>query len=146
MGGGAFPVEVRALQALDHGDTVAAHRLLAAKDTVADAEWKMRPFWHGYRDYVRALALYRLGDYARSVALLESFQTANLDTESFDVRWGLMGRARLLRAEALEKLGRAADARHEYEAVLGEYDSADRSLAPYVDQARLGLARVAGTG
>jgi len=146
MGGGSFPLEVQALQALNHGDTVAARRLLAAKDTLSEGEWKMRPFWQGYRDFVRALAYYHLGDYTRSVALLEPFQTSNLNTEYFDVRWGLMGRARLLRAKALEKLGRPADARHEYEAVLGEYDAADRSLAPYLDQARLGLARVAGTG
>ena len=146
MGGGSFPNEVLALQALNHGDTTEARRLLAVKDTTPQTEWKMRPFWNGYRDYVRALAYYQLGEYSRSVSLLESFQTANLETESFDVRWGLMGRARLLRAEALEKLGRPTDARHEYEAVLGEYDAADRSLAPYLDQARLGLARVAGTG
>jgi TolB-like protein len=146
MGGGSFPNEVQALQALSRRDTVGARRLLAAKDTSTGVEWKMRPFWKGYRDYVRALAYYQLGDYTRSVQQLESFQTANLETESFDVRWGLMGRARLLRAESLEKLGRPTDARHEYEAVLGEYDAADRSLAPYLDQARLGLARVAGTG
>lgn len=146
MGGGTFPNEVQALQALSRRDTVGARRLLAAKDTTSDTEWKMRPFWKGYRDYVRALAYYQLGDYTRSVQQLESFQTANLETEYFDVRWGLMGRARLLRAESLEKLGRPTDARHEYEAVLGEYDAADRSLAPYLDQARLGLARVAGTG
>ena len=102
--------------------------------------------WSGYRGYVRALVYFQLGQYDRSLDQLQNYRPELLETESRDVRWGLLGRARLLRGATLEKLGRPQEARQEYQLVLAQYDGADRALQPYLDQARLGLARLSGAG
>jgi serine/threonine-protein kinase len=148
LAGGPLPPEVQALEASGHGDTASARRLLAQPMPEPDEMmWKeKRPMWAGYRGYVRALAYYQIGQFDRTLDLLQSYKPELLETEMMDVRWGLLGRARLLRGAVLEKLGRQAEARQEYLAVLAQYDNADRGLQPYLDQARLGLARLAQTG
>jgi hypothetical protein len=54
----------------------------------------------------------------------------------------MLGRVRLLRGAAYERLGRRAEAREEYQEVLTQWRSADAELQPFVDQARRGLARM----
>ena len=49
----------------------------------------------------------------RIAPVLQSYEPELLETEMMDVRWGLLGRARLLRGAVLEKLGRQAEARQE---------------------------------
>ncbi|MEO8030723.1 MAG: protein kinase [Gemmatimonadota bacterium] len=148
LAGTPLPPEVQALEASAHGDTASARRLLMSTLPEADAmAWKeKRPMWSGYRGYVQALVNYQIGQYDRTLDLLRPYKPELLETESMDVRWGLLGRARLLRGAVLEKLGRPAEARQEYLAVLAQYDNADRGLQPYLDQARLGLARLSGAG
>lgn len=148
LAGGPLPPEVQALEASAHGDTANARRLLASSLPESDERtWKeKRPMWYGYRSYVRALAYYQIGQYDRTLDLLQSYQPELLETENMDVRWGLLGRARLLRGAVFERLGRQAEAKQEYLAVLAQYDNADRGLQPYLDQARLGLARLASSG
>ena len=58
----------------------------------------------------------------------------------------MLGRVRLLRGAAYERLGRRAEARAEYREVLTQWKSADPELQPFVDQARRGLARMGVSG
>jgi tetratricopeptide (TPR) repeat protein len=98
-----------------------------------------------YVNYSRPLAAqayYLLGDYQTALRMLQDFQPATLRTGEFDSRWGMLGRVRLLRASALERLGRRAEAREEYRQVLAQWGGADRTLLPYVKQAEQGLARL----
>ncbi|HKV74160.1 MAG TPA: protein kinase [Gemmatimonadales bacterium] len=148
LAGSPLPPEVQALEATAHGDSAGARRLLATTlPSTDDMVWKeKRPMWSGYRSYVKALVYFQLGQYDRSLDLLQGYRPELLETESMDIRWGLLGRARLLRGATLEKLGRTQEARQEYQSVLAQYDGADRALQPYLDQARLGLARLSGAG
>ncbi len=70
-----------------------------------------------YQVYSRpyaAQAYYLLGDYETTLRVLEGFEPSNLYTGGFDSRWGMLGRVRLLRGAAYERLGRLAEARAEY--------------------------------
>ena len=150
LDGGEPPVEIRALQALAQGDTAEADRLLSLPDTVATtAEYKGRPVWHVLRGPVAAGAWLALGRPERTIALLEDLQPkpeSFAASRQFDARWGLLGQARLLRAAALEKLGRRLEAAAEYRQVLAQWEHGDRVLEPWLREARVGLARVEGKG
>jgi hypothetical protein len=89
-----------------------------------------------------AQAYYLLGDYETTLRVLEGFQPNALRTGGFDSGWGMLGRVRLLRGAALERLGRRAEAREQYRLVLGQWRKADPALQPFVQQAERGLARV----
>ena len=130
--------EVRALLAMSRGDSAAARRALAEPDSTSTAKY-MYPIYN--RPYA-AQAYYLLGDYDATLRVLQDFEPANLHTGGFDSRWGMLGRVRLLRGAAYERLGRRAEARAEYREVLTQWKSADAELQPFVDQARRGLARV----
>jgi hypothetical protein len=54
----------------------------------------------------------------------------------------MLGRVRLLRAAAYEKLGRRPEARQEYREALAQWRSADATLQPFIVQAQRGLARL----
>ncbi len=98
-----------------------------------------------YRVYSRpyaAQAYYLLGDYETTLRVLEGFEPSNLYTGGFDARWGMVGRVRLLRGAAYERLGRLTEARAEYREVMTQWKTADPELQPFLDQARRGLARV----
>jgi serine/threonine protein kinase/tetratricopeptide (TPR) repeat protein len=134
--------EVRALLAVSRGDSTAARRALAEPDSSLAAKY-MYPV---YSKPYAAQAYYLLGEYETTLRVLQDFQPANLYTWGFDSRWGMLGRVRLLRAAAYERLGRRAEARAEYRQVLTQWKSADTELRPFVDQARRGLARMGVTG
>ncbi|HEY8197682.1 MAG TPA: protein kinase [Gemmatimonadales bacterium] len=128
--------EVRALLAVSRGDTVGARRALAEPDSAAK---------YMYRVYSRpyaAQAYYLLGDYETTLRVLEGFEPSNLYTAGFDSRWGMVGRVRLLRGAAYERLGRLAEARVQYRQVMSQWKGANPELQPFLDQARRGLARV----
>ena len=135
--------EVRALLAMSRGDSAAARRALAEPDSSSAAKHTMYPVYN--RPYA-AQAYYLLGDYETTIRVLQDFEPANLHTGGFDSRWGMLGRVRLLRGAAYERLGRRAEAREEYQEVLTQWKSADGELQPFVDQARRGLARVRVSG
>ncbi|MGZ8397742.1 MAG: protein kinase domain-containing protein [Gemmatimonadales bacterium] len=127
--------EVRALLAVSRGDSAAARRALAEPDSTR----------YMYRVYSRpyaAQAYYLLGDYETTLRVLEGFEPSNLYTTGFDSRWGMVGRVRLLRGAAYERLGRLAEARVQYRQVMTQWKRADPELQPFLDQARRGLARV----
>jgi serine/threonine-protein kinase len=137
--------EVRALLALDAGNEAEARKILAEPDTV-----QMKGGWTGEimdrRPYA-AQAYYVLGDFQRTIDILTQYEPENLGKRGFDHRWGMVGRVRLLRAAALEKLGRNADAAAQYRAVLAQWKGADKLLiGEYLKQAEQGLARTTGAG
>jgi serine/threonine protein kinase/tetratricopeptide (TPR) repeat protein len=131
--------EVRALLAVSRGDSAAARRALAEPDSTSKYMYTVysRPY--------AAQAYYLLGDYETTLRVLEGFEPSNLYTGGFDARWGMVGRVRLLRGAAYERLGRLAEARAEYRQVMAQWKSADPELQPFLDQARRGLARVGYT-
>jgi eukaryotic-like serine/threonine-protein kinase len=133
--------EVRALLAVSHGDSAAARRTLAEPDTVGPK--------HMYTVYSRpyaAQAYYLLGDYETTLRVLEDFRPSSLQTSGYDSRWGMLGRVRLLRGAAYERLGRRAEAREEYSQALAQWKRADPALQPFIQQAQRGLARVGHAG
>ena len=140
MSGDPLSREVRALLALSRGDSVAARKALAEPDTLSHGMMK----WSvpGYTRPLAAQAYYLLGDYQTTLRMLQDFQPASLYTGGFDSRWGMLGRVRLLRAAAYEKLGRRPEARQEYREALAQWKSADATLQPFIVQAQRGLARL----
>jgi tetratricopeptide (TPR) repeat protein len=135
--------EVRALLALSRGDSAAARRALAEPDS---SQAMMKTMYMAYRRPLAAQAYYLLGDYHATIRSLEDFRPEVLRIGSFDSRWGMLGRVRLLRAAAFEQLGRRAEARQEYHQVLSQWRAADPAWQPCVRQAEQGLARVGEAG
>jgi serine/threonine-protein kinase len=140
-----LPKAVRALLALDQGDTDSARKILSEKDTVVS-----KGGWSGEisdRRPYEAQAYYILGDYQRTVDILGNFEPEYLGKRGFDSRWSIVGWVRLLRAAAYEKLGRTKDAAEQYRAVLAQWKTADKAaLGQYLLQAEQGLARTTGPG
>jgi tetratricopeptide (TPR) repeat protein len=131
--------EVRALLAVSRGDSAAARQTLAEPDATTYGK-------HMYRvltEPLAAQAYYLLGDYETTIQVLQGYQPSALQTGAFDSGWGMLGRVRLLRGAAYEKLGRRAEAREEYRQVLAQWRQADPALQPFVQQAQRGLARLA---
>jgi eukaryotic-like serine/threonine-protein kinase len=134
--------EVRALLAVSRGDSAAARRTLAEPDSSTYSKYM-------YTVYTRpfaAQAYYLLGDYETTLRMLEGFRPSAFQTGGFDSRWGMLGRVRLLRGAAYERLGRRAEAREEYRQVLAQWKAADPALQPFILQAQRGLARVGHAG
>jgi hypothetical protein len=132
--------EVRALLALSQGDSSGARRMLSETEPPPPPMPK-----HTFGLYNRPLAAqayYLLGDYQTTLNVLRDFEPGALKTGGFDSRWGMLGRVRLLRASAFERLGRRAEARQEYKQVLTQWKSADAVLKPFIKQAEQGLARL----
>ena len=142
MSGEAPPKEVRALLAVSRGDSAAARRALAEPDSTDKGKYMYAVYSRPYA----AQAYYLLGDYHTTLRVLEGFEPSNLHTAGFDSRWGMLGRVRLLRGAAYERLGRRDEAREEYRQVMTQWKSADAELQPFIEQARRGLARVGVAG
>jgi tetratricopeptide (TPR) repeat protein/TolB-like protein len=138
IGGKPLPGPVTALLALDRQDTTAARKALAAPDSGRKLFANLRPLY--------AQAQFLLGDYAGTVETLRLFETDQFLTRGFDSRWAQIGRVRLLRGAAYEKLGRRTEAAEQYQLVLSQWKSADPELEVFLRQAEAGLARVQGRG
>jgi serine/threonine-protein kinase len=140
MTGDQLAPEVQALLALSRGDSSGARRMLAQPDTVP----RGMPKWTAglYTRPLAAQAWFLLGDYQRTLHLLQDFEPQALKTGGFDSRWGMLGRVRLLRAAAYEQLGRRSEALEEYRQVLAQWKTADEVLKPFIRQAEQGLARL----
>jgi hypothetical protein len=134
--------EVRALLAVSRGDTAAARRTLAEPDSTTSDKYMYRVL----TEPLAAQAYYLLGDYQTTVRVLDGYEPSALQTGLFDSRWGMLGRVRLLRGAALERMGRRAEAREQYRQVLAQWRKADPALLPFVQQAERGLARVGHAG
>jgi predicted negative regulator of RcsB-dependent stress response len=138
--------EVRALLALQRADSAGARQALAEPDPVMQAEMKDRDKvrYTVFRRPLAAQAYYLLGDYDRALSLLESYEPDQFSTTMFDMRWGMVGRVRLLRGAVLEKLGREEDAKQQYRLAIEQWEDADPDLRPMVEEAQKGLARLEG--
>jgi serine/threonine protein kinase/tetratricopeptide (TPR) repeat protein len=134
--------EVRALLAVSRGDSAAARRTLAEPDSSGFG----KTMYTVYNRPFAAQAYYLLGDYETTIRVLEDFRPEALQTGAFDSRWGMMGRVRLLRGAAYERLGRRAEAREQYRQALAQWKAADPALQPFIQQAQRGLARVGQAG
>jgi tetratricopeptide (TPR) repeat protein len=145
LGGGGAPPEVLAFAALDRGDSADARRLLESPGEPAEPLAK-RPPWLAYRKLIAADVWHRLGDDARALSQLNEFRVESLSTEGLDVRWFLLGQARLLRGEIYETMNRPAEAKAEYRAALEQWSEADDELAPLVERARGRLGRLERAG
>jgi hypothetical protein len=86
-----------------------------------------------------------LGDYQRTIDLLESFDESQLHRRGFDSRWGLLGRIHLLRGLAYERLGHGGRAATEFKQVVAAWGGAEEPLLAFVQQAQAGLARLKGS-
>ena len=75
--------------------------------------------------------------------MLGEFGPKEFDRTSFDMRWGLLPRARLLRGALYERMGRREEAEREYRLVVSQWRTADAPLRPFVEQAIHGLGRLA---
>ena len=142
LSGEAPSREVRALLAVNRGDSATARAVLAEPDSTAGNKYM-------YTVYTRpfaAQAYYLLGDYETTIRVLEGFEPSAFQTGGFDSRWGMLGRVRLLRGAAYERLGRRAQAREEYRQVLAQWKSATPELQPFIQQAQRGLARTGHAG
>jgi hypothetical protein len=93
-----------------------------------------------------AQAYYLLGEYETAIRVLDGYQPSSLQTGDFDSGWGMLGRVRLLRGAAYERLGRKAEAREQYRLVLAQWKRADPALLPFLQQAERGLAWVGHAG
>jgi serine/threonine-protein kinase len=143
------PAAVRALIAVRAGDSASARELLhqaAHRSDTAETpiEWQYR----GDQRPIMAEAYYQLGEYDQVVQVLAQFAPESFRTRGFDSRWILLPRVRLLRGQALEHLGRVAEAATEFRAVVDQWGraGADVELQPVVREAQRGLARVTGVG
>jgi serine/threonine protein kinase/tetratricopeptide (TPR) repeat protein len=134
--------EVRALLAVSRGDSAVARQALAEPESTGYGMQMYRVL----TEPLAAQAYYLLGDYETTIRVLEGYQTTALQTGGFDSGWGMMGRVRLLRGAAYERLGRRAEAREQYRQVLAQWKKADAALQPFVQQAQRGLARVGHAG
>ncbi|MEK7380397.1 MAG: hypothetical protein AAB075_05245 [Gemmatimonadota bacterium] len=94
---------------------------------------------------IAAEGRFLLGDYSGTVSLLENFQPSRFGSRSFDSRWGLLARVRLLRGLALERMGRTGDADREFRNVVAQWQGVDNRLHSVVQEARAGLARLRST-
>jgi serine/threonine-protein kinase len=146
LGGGAPPPELKALVALEKGDSSEARRLLQEPDSVAGKQFMSRPQWWGYRQMIAAHAWAELGDDQRALKALDGFEPSRLSTNGLDIRWLLLGQARVLRGEILERLGKTAEARDQYKLALAQWAEADPVLDELVNRVRAKLDRLEGQG
>ncbi len=144
--------EIRALAAVTVGDSAAARAALAEHDSETSSSSEKEPallqaaaFAMGDPRPIAAEVRFLLGDYSGTVSLLENFQPSRFGSRSFDSRWGLLARVRLLRGLALERMGRTGDADREFQEVVAQWQGADDRLLSVVQEARAGLARLRGT-
>ncbi len=103
-----------------------------------------RPQWFAYRAMLQAQLWYDLGDNQRALQALDFFEPAQLSAEGMDLRWYLLGQARMLRGQVYERLGQKAEARQAYQAALAQWSGADEALAPLVTRLRSRLGEVGG--
>lgn len=142
LSGSSLPAELQAMIALERGDSAEARRQLGQPDSVVPKLFQTRPQWYGYRHMIAAHAWAELGDNQQALKALAVFEPARFSTNGMDVRWLLLGQARLLRGEIFERQGRSAEAREQYRLALAQWDQADPALEPLVARVKERLGRL----
>ncbi len=147
LGGVPTPPELKALVALEKGDSTEARRLLQLPDSANGKEYlEMRGQWFGYRQMIAAHAWHELGEEDRALGALRGFEPTRLSTTGFDIRWLLVGQARFLRGEIYERQGKRDLARQQYQQALAQWEDADSVLDDLVDRVKARLAGLTGQG
>jgi serine/threonine-protein kinase len=146
LSGSSLPAELQAVIALERGDSVEARRQLALPDSLMPKLFQTRPQWYGYRHMIAAHTWAELGDPQRALKSLAVFDPARFSTSGLDVRWLLLGQARLLRGEIFERQGRQAEAREQYQLALAQWEQADPALGPLVARVKERLGRLGAAG
>ncbi len=144
LSGGPVPPELEALRALDRRDTARARELLQVPDSARESPYKGRPQWTGYRAMITAHLWHDLGEDDRALAALARFDPPHFSSMGMDVRWLLLGQARLLRGTIYEGQGKPDAARQEYRLALAQWGGADDLLDPLVTRLKAKLAGVGG--
>ena len=129
-----FSREVRAWLAINEEDMPGARSILEETGPAKKSGWFRKP--------MEAEVYFELGEYGKTVALLEEFEPDHFRTDYFDVRWGMLGRVRMLRAMAYEELGRVEDAQREYREVVAQWQSATDSFDTLRSRAEERLAQL----
>ena len=141
------PRDVRALVALASGDSAAARRLLLGPPDDWSAE--PRSGLGGFASDawpLRAYGLLMLHEPQRALDLIQHYDLDMLDPRFYSGSFGTLGMVRMMRGMAYEGLDRRNDAAREYRAVLAQWEGADPKQVPFLNQVRLALGRVTGTG
>ena len=114
-----------ALEALYRGDSVGARNHLRTPPVPArESDMEGVSLWgfaNGDTRPLTAEVLFQLGEYQATVDLLRPFQPDQLMGRQFDPRWALVGRVRVLRGLALERLGQRTEAALEFSASLAQW-------------------------
>ena len=141
------PRDVRALLALAVGDSAGARRLLLTppEDWTEEKRGGLGG-WAGDPWPLRAYGLLLLHENQRAYDLLQHYDVEMLDPRYYSSAYGAVGMVRMLRGMALEGLDRRSEAAREYRAVLAEWEHADPKQVLYLNEVRLALGRVTGTG
>jgi serine/threonine-protein kinase len=142
LSGNPLPAELQALMAIERGDSAEARRQLAMPDSTMPKPFQSRPQWYGYRHMIAAHTWAELGENQQALRSLAVFEPAKFNTGGLDVRWLLLGQARLLRGEIFERQGRHAEAREQYQLALAQWDQADPALGPLVARVKERLGRL----
>ena len=132
--GEEFSREVRAWLAINAEDMIGARAILEGTAPARKGRWYGKP--------MEAEVYYALGDYGKTVSLLEEFEPNHFRTDHFDERWGMLGRVRMLRAMAYEELGRVEEAQREYREVVAQWQSATDPFDALRNRAEQSLARL----
>ena len=148
LGGGEIPPELHAMASLERGDSSEARRWLdQPQDSAKEKDWaKGRPQWSWYRQLIAAHAWHALGEEQLALTSLEGFDPARFSTMGFDVRWLLVGQARVLRGEIYEHQGKRQQALVQYRLALSQWTDADSVLDPLIDRVKAHLAALEGSG
>jgi tetratricopeptide (TPR) repeat protein len=132
--GEEFSREVRAWLAINAEDMTGARSILEGTAPAKKSGWYGKP--------MEAEVYFALGDYGKTVSLLEEFEPDHFWTDRFDERWGMLGRVRMLRAMAYEELGQVEEAQQEYRDVVAQWQSATDPFDAIRSRAEQGLARL----
>lgn len=148
--GEEHPRDVRALVALASGDSATARRLLLGppQDWSAEKRGATGGLGMSAPDVwpLRAYGLLMLHEPQRALEVIQHYDVEQLDPRIYSSSFAAVGMVRMLRGMAYEGLDRRAEAAREYRALLAQWDGADPKEVPFLNQVRLALGRVTGTG
>jgi hypothetical protein len=145
--GEEHPRDIRALVAIAAGDTTTARSLLLGRpDDWMDEKRGGLGSWAGPPWPLRAYGLLLLHEPQRALDLLRDYDFESLEPRTYSSSYAAMGMVRMLRGMAYEGLDRRAEAEREYRAAMAQWQGADPKQVPFLNEVRMALGRVTGTG
>ena len=145
--GEEHPRDIRALIAIAGGDTTTARNLLLGPpDGWSDEKRGGLGAWAGPPWPLRAYGLLLVREPQHALDLLKDYDLGTLEPRAYSSAYASIGMVRMLRGMAYEGLERRTEAEREYRAVLAQWEGADPAQVPFLNEVRLALGRVTGTG